>query len=920
MEALTPLPQIVAKRQEIAQVKPGAPEEGTFDWVFDIFNYLGSFFFGPVPKQLYDKATHLPTTVDVDTFIQYVGNLQVELAEASALTLDRVEVRADCMRRLGVMGIMEDHAKAWKKEHAEYDFAAVDLTFQQVKALRQRVMDAVPNVGGYTVPDAPLLDAASSISKVSPGITNGGNNCYLISLLQGIIGDPITRQWIIDAEFVYDSPLLNASEKQIRNFVRVLKECTFEFEEAQRLGRTDALPFIGKLRDALTPLIPPPERGGINLNSGRQEDPTEVLTPLLSYLNPEGNPLFNVVTEKLVFAVKEAAAKKLDDGARALAAFSVQIATLKDQEADQAGVEDGLMAYLNYLHPEGDYAGLNGDIPGILKAILLKLNERTEESFTSQRSRELHEEKIAKILSEENLPTLIAQVENLIANLQSIPALAATEWTKAKPTAREALRTLKINGHTESNAFESFIDAAFHEKLTVDKTGALSSVQYLDKTPDEVRLEVTHSKYAFQTTPQHVFFALNRNGHSGTRSSAGSFKETKKVHLGETFFLHPKFTEDGRGGQYQVRWFCVHQGGSDKGGHYVNYRLTEKGWCCLDDGRSTLVENPKTVEAALQNCCLIFASRMDRNLSPLEIQQGIDAAIEASHGKDNEQRYTEVAKSQHGDAKECSLIHLFSDELSRRAPNVELLKRIFASLETTEFPDFVRGILTLTENLAKTPIEDQLLQLKAIQNRLLMVELNDHIVAQYTAVREQRRQHALDAIALTEITEPSLRAAGERAEKIHAALTYENRCLEYILAQHDLNGGAVLFLLRTLSPALNEKYEALVKSGEEALSVAECLGELARRNRPHIESSAQLLETIRKLGFEITVEANRLIGAVKAEAPVRQPRREVRAEHKRASTPPPRRRSESLSSPTVIGRKRRNSLPLSFPDGQKITF
>ncbi len=915
MEALVPLPQIVARRQEIAQVKPGAPEEGAFDWVFDIFKYLGSFFFAQEPKQLYDKATHLHTAATVETFVQYIGNLQVELNDASALTPDRVEVRADCMRRLGVMGVMEDHAREWMKEHNTYEFAAVTLTFQQVKALRQRVMDAVPNVGGYTVPDAPPLDPSSSISKVSPGITNGGNNCYLISLLQGIIGDPITRQWIIEAEFVYDTPLLEDSERKIRNFVRVLKECTFEFEEAQRLGRKDPLPFIIKLRTALDPIVT-----SINLSRGGQEDPSEVLVAILSYLNPEGNPLFNVVTEKLVFDVKAAAAKKLTDGARELATFSVQIATLKDQEADQAGVEDGLMAYLNYLHPAGDYAGLNGDIPGILKAILLKLNERTDESFSTARARELHETKIAEIVSEVSLPRLIAKVERLIADLQSMPALVATEWTKAKPTAREGLRTLKINGHTESNAFESFIDAAFHEKLTADKTGARSSVQYLDKTPDEVRLEVTHSKYAFQTTPQQVFFALNRNAHSGNRSSAGSFKETKKVHLGETFFLHPKFTEDGRGGQYQVRWFCVHEGGGDKSGHYVNYRLTEKGWCCLDDGRSTLVDNPKTVEAALQKCCLIFASRMDRDLSEVEIQQGIEAAIEASHGKDNEQRYTDIVKAQYSDAREVSLIHLFSSELSRRAPNVELLKRIFASLERTEFPGFVTGILTLTGNLAKTPIEDQLLQLKEIHNRLLMVDLNDHIVAQYVAVREQRRQHTLDAIALTEITEPSLRAAEERAEKIHTALTYENTCIEYVLAQHNLNGRDALFLLRTLSPTLNEKYEALVRSPEEVLSVSGYLEELARRNAPHIESSAQLLETIRKLGFEITVEANRLIAAVKTGAPVLQPRREVREEHKRSKTPPPTRRSETLSSPEIVGRKRRNSLPLSFPPGDKIIF
>ncbi|WP_316359084.1 hypothetical protein [Candidatus Neptunichlamydia sp. REUL1] len=902
MEALTPLPQIVAKRQDIAQVKPGAVKEG----VFDIFNYLGSFFFAQEPKQLYNKATHLHTAATVETFVQYIGNLQVELNEASALTPDRVEVRTDCMRRLSAMGVMEDHAREWMKEHSTYEFEAVTLTFQQVKALRKRVMDAVPNVGGYTVPDAPPLDPSSSISKVSPGITNGGNNCYLISLLQGIIGDPITRQWIIEAEFLYDSPLLEDSERKIRNFVRVLKECTFEFEEAQRLGRKDPLPFIIKLRTALDPIVT-----SINLSRGGQEDPSEILVALLSYLNPEGNPLFNVVTEKLVFDVKQEAGEKLNDGARKLAAFSVQIATLKNQTADESEVKAGLMDYLNYLHPTGDYAKFAGDIPEILKAILLKLNERTEESFSNTRSKELHETKIAEIVSEESRPKLIAKVEELIANLQSMPAQVDTEWTKAKPTAREGLRTLKVNGHTQSNAFESFIDAAFHEKFTADKTGALSSVQYLDKTPDEVRLEVTHSKYAFQTTPQQVFFALNRNAHSGNRSNSGSFKEIKKVHLGETFFLHPKFTEDKKGGQYQVRWCCVHQGGGDESGHYVNYRLTEKGWFCLDDGRSTPAD-AKTVETALQNCCLIFASRMDQDLSESEIQTEIEAAIEASHGKDNEQRYTDIERSQSSEAKEFSLLHLFSSELSREVPKLELLKTIFAALEETEFPGFVRDMLTLTQHPEQPPIKDQLLQLKEIRNQWFMPGLDDHIVAQYVAVRERRRQHTLDTIALKEITEDSLRAAEERAKKIHTALTYENTCIEYLLAQKNLKEGSSLFLLRTLSPALNKKYEALMKSSEKKPSIFGCLEELSRRNLPHIESSEQLLETIRKLDYEITVKANKLINAVKTGAPVRQPRREVRKERKRAKTPPPTRKRETLTSPKVVGRERRNSLPLSF--------
>jgi len=915
MEALTPLPQIVAKRQDIAQVKTGAPEEGTFDWIFNFFSNVGSLFSGQDPEQLYDKVTHLPTTADVDTFVRYVGNMQVELNEAPALTLDRVEVRADCMRRLGVMGLMEDHAKAWMKEHVEYEFAAVNLTFQQVQVLRKKVMAAVPSVGEYTVPDAPALDASSSISKVSPGITNGGNNCYLISLLQGLIGDPITRRWIIDAEFVHDSPLLDNSGKKIRNFVKVLKECTFEFEEAQRLGRKDPLPFIVKLRTALDPLVT-----SINLSSGRQEDPSEVLVAILSYLNPEGNPLFNIVTEKLVFAVEDAQAKKLEAGLQALATFRAAIATLKDEDVDHAGVEVGLMAYLTYLDPVENYAALVEDASGILKAILLKLNQRTEESFTDDKALQLHLAKIDRITSEGSLPKLIEQVEKLADSLQNTPELVAKEWVKEKPTGREGLRTLKINGSTASNAFESFIAAAFNEEISKDKTGAPGiSVQYLDKTPHEVRLPATHSRYAFKTTPAHVFFALNRNAHSGNRSSAGSSKEMKKVHLGETFFLHPKFTEDGQGGQYQVRWLCVHEGTGDKGGHYVNYRLTVQGWCCLNDGSSRLVDE-ETIEKALQDCCLIFATRMNQVLSEKQIQEGIEAAIEASHGKDNELRYNEINRApQSHDTRELDLLHLFSNELSRKAPNVELLKKIFASLEETEFPAFVRDILTLTKNLTGAPIQNQLLQLKAIRDRLLMVELNDHIVAQYVEVREQRRRHALDAIALKDITEPSLRAAGERAEKIFDALTYENHCLRYILDQDELNGATSLFLLRTLSSSLAAKYKAHVRSSEERLPIAQYLQQLGLRNEPHIKSADELIGMIRELGIKITIQANELTAAVKAEVPILPPRRVIQRGRERSNSVSLPGKHEG-PTPKTPERKRRNSLPLSFSDGPKITF
>ena len=890
MDAVVPhkiaLPKFVAERRSIT------PRAKTSDWSFGFLDYVGSFFSSSDSTQLHDKVTYLPSTASPEIFAMYVGNMLVELAEASALTPDRVEVRIDCMRRLYVVGLMKDTAEAWMRENDTYEFTPVNVIFQDVQTLRDKVSKAVP-VGRYTLPDAPPLEPGAELrlSKVSPGFTNGGMTCYLSSLLQGLIGDPITRRWIINAKYVKSSFRFEDSEKNIREFVRVLKECTFEFEEAQRRERKDAFPrqFILKLRTALDPLVT-----SINLSRAKQEDPTEVLTSILACLEPEGNPLFSTYTGQSVFNVNEKQAQKLTEGAHHLEAFRVHIETLKivDVHAVPKEVRAGLMTYLNYLYR--DYAAPELDVEDtseILKAILLKLNEKKDVSGLGPKQVEAHQEKLDKITSEDSLPLLIEQVDIFIADFRSIPTLDLGEWTKAKPTAElvpEAANILKINGDSRSNAFESFIDAALDEKLERDKQGALSSCQYFVNTPSEVRVEVTHSRYTYEETPEHVLFALNRNKHNGNKLKAGSGKVLKKVHLEETFFLDPRFTKDRKGGQYQVRWFCLHIGNGDKGGHYVNYRLTEKGWYCLNDHRSSYAD-PEEVETALQDCCLIFATRMDKVLTEEQIQRGIEAAVEASHGKDNELKYNKITKAHRSsEAQELDLLRIFSNELSRIAPNVELLKKIFASLKRTEFPAFVTEILTLTNKLEEeTPIADQLLELKTIKGSLLTVDLHNHIVEQYVEVREQRRQHALDAIALKNIEEPSLSAAGERAKKILKALTYENQCIGYILDQKDINEKFTFLLLRTLSSSLYAKYEDLVRS-TRLPSLDKYLQVLASRNEAHIASATELLEKIEALGLTITIQANELTAAVKAEVPDLPHRREGRKEDEELAIVPPR--------------------------------
>ncbi|MCB1110332.1 MAG: ubiquitin carboxyl-terminal hydrolase [Chlamydiia bacterium] len=873
--ALTPV-TIPTERNVIPQ-----PKVGNTDLMTEWWDWICSFFISPSEVRLLDRVIPIESSADFQLFRSYVGNIGRDLVEIAALDPSRLADRQKGIRMLAVESVMEGYAKTWMAEHKTYDYTSVNALFAQARGLRDKVMGHAETIP-FHVPEAPK-SPVSTVSSVSPGMVNKGNTCYLASLFQGILGDPVTRRWIVDAEFRLD-PFAHGEFNQddLAVFVRVLKECASEYEEAQRQGETKPFQFLAKLRSALDPLVTT-----IKLSNGKQEDPSEVLAALLRNLNPEGNPLFSQMLEYKVFKLGEGQEERLVAGKEALEAFEGFVIRLEAEGIEGEGVAEGLKAYLLAIDPETDYSELN-DVPGILKAVLVKWTQVTEEMYrqtllvnqeTDLRRNyptqsayekrvaaieadilakvENNLQKVQRIISENSLEQLIAWVKDDIRTRKDFPLQIESQWKNVIVTEKEALRKVTLNGHTDSNAFEAFLEQAFFETES-------GYCQYHQQTAHDVKLEIAQKEFGFEETPAYFFLQLCRNAHRG--GASGGYKETKKVYLEETFYLDPRFTRDGKGGEYEVRWACVHLGGSADGGHYVNYRKCGEQWYRFDDSTASPASKEE-VGRILQDCCLIFASRTDEEIPVEEIQRRIAARKEAALGKDNERRFEEIKRSQFGETKETSLLYLFSQELSRSVPTLATLQKIYQELALLRsgFIPFIEFTLRHHAVLEKTPIEQQLLKLKEIRHvceKALIAAVNSHIVAQYVEIREQRRRFALEDIHRRTIEEASLSTASSRMEKVVDALRHENQVIEYLLTLDALPGGDVLLLMETFSPALKGKYEkvwAVWREEQAAHSIAEALEEIRRQNTEKLEPAQALAEQIRKVSFELCVQVNELL-------------------------------------------------------------
>ena len=354
-------------------------QRGYFDWIFDFLGFIGSFVVSSPKKSLSESVESLPSSAMEDVFGKYVAKMSAEVRELEAVDLTNDHDRKGCIKRLFALGIMETHAQKWMQGHTKkYDYSDVTDLFKRANAIRQNILKQRPKGKTYTVSASLKERSVSALSKTSPGIYNGGNNCYLISLFQGILGDPITRRWIVDGTFLVDSPRVDNDVKpHLKRFVTALKKCAFEYEEAQRTSQKKELKFILELREAIDPLITT-----LTLSSGKQEDPSEVLVQLLQYISPEGNPLFNELTEFSVFKLEQGQAEILDraqeDLEKAKATLEVLSKSIAAEAETPEDVFKGLKGFLQSIDSKGDYVGLN-DTLGVLKAILIVFKGVTQE-------------------------------------------------------------------------------------------------------------------------------------------------------------------------------------------------------------------------------------------------------------------------------------------------------------------------------------------------------------------------------------------------------------------------------------------------------------------------------------------------------------------------------------------------------------
>ena len=849
MAGLTPLPQIPATRQPLDQ------DGGYFDWAYDLYNYICRLYNGSPEANPLGNVAHLDVGATPDVFARYVGNIQADLNDIEPLDKSRVDIRKQCIRTLAIVGRMEEDVRAWKNAQRTYDYTPVDTLFRRADRIRTAVLDAVPN-GSYAVPNE-LPVTASTISPPPPRIVNeNGSDCFLISLFEGLVGDPITRKWIIQTDFQY--PIRSP---ELENFHRILKECVHKYQTAQRTGSTEPLKFSKALREALVPLVQ-----NEDISRGHQ-CVNHILTALLNFVNPEGNELFFTMANKLHYTLDESSRQKLVNGRAQLLKFSALLENIHGVSANQ------LKEFLTYIDPEGTYNELN-DKTEILKVILIKISIPTE-----KRLRWIHivdpkvqAERRERYTTKESYAERMVKAEKYVQDQlavykgkrQEIEALDNSEvlareilqeiersllgglpeahedgiWSLSRMPHKRAVQPVSLKEYVPSNTFEAYLAAPTQE----------DSVSKLGLTPDEFRTNPTKQEI-FTTAPNYQFIEL-------TRTLPGGRKVDRKIDLQLSYCIDPKLCADHSGGKYQIRWFCVHRGGGSNGGHYVNYRMTTtssgaKQWYCHDDQanpRSYPVDDTVAQEK-LRECTLFFAHKTDSTMTKEQLEIAVQERIDKGFAKAHEEQFLEIGKPNYRGDRESSYIELFSNELTRKEPNLELLQRIFVSLASTEFTSFVEFALKTTGNLSKnTPIEDQLLELKTIAVDLLASKVKGHIVAQYAEVRKQRQQHALDDIARQKNQKLSLGQEMERAEALQEALLHENQCLDHILElneRHQYSRQHLLTLLKIQSPSAYEKYNRITFPLRLKPKFEDYLNKIYFANEEKIQQAEQIQDRVR---------------------------------------------------------------------------
>ncbi|MCB1107066.1 MAG: hypothetical protein KDK76_03110 [Chlamydiia bacterium] len=791
-------------------------------WGSILIQYCTALIHEPTPQNPLN-VTSLGPDASQENFTRYLADFTQKVTSAEQKISGATQTTPKEYQLLTTLNKMKSGLDKWIVNHPDFDADAAKAAIAKVETLRAALLEKTPNKQGrYSVPTSDGKNCITSLS--SPGMKNQGNTCYLASLFQGLMGNPITKRWVINGEFDFDNPQLDEeTRKKLQEFVKVLKHCAAEFSNAQRAGKKEPLTFLNDLRSALRTLKPSISKTG-------QEDPHEILMIILGYLKHDGNPLFHNQDEEKIFTVSKQEEGQLNEGIAWIKAFEDLLNQLQTEEADKQKCLEILQGWaksfeIQPLESRDVDAQILHHLRGILICVLNKKIVYKENEKEKSHNKQMYENEITRyqnrIETIENSPIeeLIPLARDLIDDCKGYPEKEGGVWKKSSPIPNKSPDLVtKVAAEVESPAFESFLENIFKEE---DR-----EYKYFSFTPYETVLKAEKKVELFREAPNHLFIQLNRTAGEGR-------KATRNVYLEESFYLDPKFTSDKRGGKYQVSWFCVHLGGGANGGHYVNFRKDSNGiWHKHDDSTSQPAREDE-VKKYLKECCLIFVERESAEFKPGAIEELIVEQKDRALGMDNLQKIDEAKSIKDPERKKQTLVEVFCSELKRAVPEKDTLEKIIAADQGEEFPQFVEKILQLEG-------KDDLADLKGI-NTLYLAQGKKHIIEQYLHTIQTRDEYDLSKPELQrKIENNPIVQLNQDYKYFQAALkarTHDNKILDHFKGLPKIDDDNRHFFIKILSPQLANRLTNTPLGKDEPKTLDNAITVVKKQNEEDINQA-----------------------------------------------------------------------------------
>lgn len=349
---------------------------------------------------------------------------------------------------------------------------------------------------------------------------------------------------------------------------------------------------------------------------------------------------------------------------------------------------------------------------------------------------------------------------------------------------------------------------AFEDQLECYLTERNVSGLVLRKDDESSDQPVTKGISKFTARPEHLLVQFKRFDNGNTKIDT-------KIYLKETFFIHPKHVEGDQGGEYKIRWFVVHKGGTE-GGHYYMYRKVGNDWYRLNDRTVTKMSHWGTFHEDLRSCYFFFAKRIANS------NKNIDAEIQARQEESFPIEIEDTLKKK----DEVKSLNLFRKALEKKSSNEEELEKIFQALPH-EAQAFFQNFMEKGEPLTTL----NAVQCKLTSDRAVI----DHIVAQYQWLRKQHAELAKLDRRYNQIYRQTLEKAEYEIEAKRAHLTYQDQCYNHLATVSKEYFPLVAHTLLPGKPPTLESRESDQKRASEALENLEKQAEKLQKLQEEIQ-------------------------------------------------------------------------------------